>query len=70
MRGEAIRVWAFALRNALMASRNIFFLFELTFWPTVGVLSIGLMTRFLRLSPDDASFVLIGTMALSTVQVC
>ncbi len=70
MRGEAIRVWAFALRNLLMASRNIFFLFELTFWPTVGVLSIGLMTRFLRLSPDDASFVLIGTMALSTVQVC
>ena len=70
MREEAIRVWAFALRNLLMASRNIFFLFELTFWPMVGVLSIGLMTRFLRLSPDEASFVLIGTMALSTVQVC
>jgi len=67
---EWIRIWAFALRNLLMASRNIFFLFELTFWPTVGVLSIGLMARFLRLSPADASFVLIGTMALSTVQVC
>jgi ABC-2 type transport system permease protein len=70
VRDEVIRIWAFALRNLLMASRNVFFLFELTFWPTVGVLSIGLMTRFLKLPPDDASFVLIGTMALSTVQVC
>jgi len=70
MRGELIRIWAFALRNLLMAARNVFFLFELTFWPTVGVLSIGLMTRFLQLSPADAAFVLIGTMALSTVQVC
>jgi ABC-2 type transport system permease protein len=70
MRHELIRIWAFALRNLLMASRNVFFVFELTFWPTVGVLSIGLMTRFLRLSPADTSFVLIGTVALSTVQVC
>jgi ABC-2 type transport system permease protein len=70
IRDEFVRIWAFALRNVLMASRNIFFVFELTFWPTVGVLSIGLMTRFLDLSAADASFVLIGTMALSTVQVC
>jgi ABC-2 type transport system permease protein len=70
LREEAIRVWAFALRNLLMASRNVFFVFELTFWPTIGVLSIGLMTRFLRLSPEDAAFVLTGTVALSTVQVC
>jgi ABC-2 type transport system permease protein len=53
-----------------MASRNVFFVFELTFWPVVGVLSIGLMTRFLDLTAEAASFVLIGTMALSTVQVC
>ncbi len=70
LREEIVRIWAFALRNLLMASRNIFFLFELSFWPVVGVLSIGLMTRFLELSPGSASFVLIGTMALSTVQVC
>ena len=38
MRHELIRIWAFALRNLLMASRNVFFVFELTFWPTVGVL--------------------------------
>ncbi len=69
-RGELVAVWAFALRSLLMASRNVFFLFELLFWPVVGVLSIGLMTRFLRLDAADASFILIGTMALSTVQVC
>ncbi len=69
-RGELVAIWAFALRSLLMASRNVFFLFELLFWPVVGVLSIGLMTRFLRLDSADASFILIGTMALSTVQVC
>jgi ABC-2 type transport system permease protein len=53
-----------------MASRNVFFLFELVFWPLIGVISIGLMTRFLDLSPEQSAFVLIGTMALSMVQVC
>jgi ABC-2 type transport system permease protein len=69
-RSELIAVWAFALRNLLMASRNVFFLLELSFWPVVGVLSIGLMSRFLTLTSDEASFVLTGTVALSTVQVC
>jgi ABC-2 type transport system permease protein len=53
-----------------MASRNVFFFFELLFWPVVGVVSIGLMTKFLRLTPEQASFVLIGTIALSVVNVC
>ena len=69
-RSEAVAVWAFALRNLLMASRNVFFVFELLFWPVVGVISIGLMSRFLTLSPAEAAFVLTGTIALSTVQVC
>lgn len=63
-------MWAVALRNALMASRNVFFFFELLFWPIVGVVSIGLMTRFLSLTPAQTSFILIGTIALSVVQVC
>jgi ABC-2 type transport system permease protein len=69
-RGEWVAVWAFALRNLLMASRNVFFVFELVFWPVVGVLSIGLMSRFLALNDADAAFILTGTIALSTVQVC
>lgn len=69
-RAEVQATWAFALRNIHMAVRNVFFFFELTFWPVVGVLSIGLMARFLRLTSAETSFVLIGTIALSTVQVC
>ena len=69
-RAELVAVWAFALRSLLMASRNVFFFFELLFWPVVGVLSIGLMTKFLHLDAPQTSFVLIGTIALSAIQVC
>jgi ABC-2 type transport system permease protein len=70
VRAELVAVWAFALRSLLMASRNVFFFFELLFFPVVGVLSIGLMARFLGLDPAQTSFVLIGTIAFSVVQVC
>jgi ABC-2 type transport system permease protein len=69
-RSELEAVWAFVVRNLLMASRNVFFFFELLFWPVVGVLSIGLMTRFLHLDAAQTSFVLIGTIALSVINVC
>jgi len=69
-RAELVAVWAFALRSLLMASRNVFFFFELLFWPIVGVVSIGFLARFLHLGQAETSFVLIGTIALSTVQVC
>ena len=69
-RAELVAVWAFAVRSLLMASRNVFFFFELLFFPVVGVLSIGLMARFLELDHAQTSFVLIGTIAFSAVQVC
>jgi ABC-2 type transport system permease protein len=69
-RADLLAVWAVVVRNALMASRNVFFFFELFFWPVVGVISIGLMTRFLGITQAQASFVLIGTIALSVVNVC
>jgi ABC-2 type transport system permease protein len=69
-RTEAVAVTAFARRNLQMASRNVFLLFELLFWPVVGVLGIGLMARFLDLSPAATSFILIGQIAFSTVSVC
>ncbi len=65
-----MRLWAFAARNLIMARRNVFFVFELTFWPGVAMLSHGLLTRFLALTPEMTSFILVGTMALSAVQVC
>lgn len=70
LRGEWLRVWAFAARNLIMARRNVFFVFELTFWPGVAMLSHGLLTRFLELTPETTSFILVGTVALSTIQVC
>src|SRR6266446_7268873 len=67
---EVVRTWAFAHRNVIMARRNVFFVFEMTFWPGVAMLSHGLLTRFLDLTPAMTSFILVGTMALSAVQVC
>jgi ABC-2 type transport system permease protein len=69
-RAEALSAWAVVLRNTIMGLRNVFFFFELLFWPVVGVLSIGLMTRFLGLSAEQSAFVLVGTIALSVVNVC
>lgn len=68
--GEWVRITAFAYRNLIMARRNVFFLFELTFWPGVAMLSHGLLTRFLHLTPEMTAFILVGTVALSAVQVC
>jgi len=67
---EWVRIWAFAARNLIMARRNVFFVFELTFWPGVAMLSHGLLTRFLALTPEMTAFILVGTVALSAIQVC
>jgi ABC-2 type transport system permease protein len=67
---EAIKVSAFFQRNWRMTHRNIFTVFEVVFWPVVSLLSVGLMTAFLQLPPETVVFVLVGTLALSVVQVC
>jgi ABC-2 type transport system permease protein len=67
---ELVRIWAFAHRNVIMARRNVFFVFELTFWPGVAMLSHGLLTRFLALDTKMTAFIRVGTEALSTSQVC
>ena len=53
-----------------MTRRNAFTLFEMIFWPVVGLASIGLLAEFLSLTPDTQAFVLIGVISLSVVQVC
>ncbi len=75
LRAEVFRegwtqTFAFAQRDLIMARRNVFFVFELTFWPGIAMLSHGLLTRFLDLTPEMTSFILVGTIALSAVQVC
>jgi ABC-2 type transport system permease protein len=42
----------------------------MTFWPGIGLASIGLLTEFLSLTPEARAFVLIGVISLSVVQVC
>jgi ABC-2 type transport system permease protein len=53
-----------------MTRRNVFTIFEIMFWPIVNLLSVGLLTAFLEATPETVIFVLVGTFALSTVQVC
>lgn len=68
--GEWAKVWAFARRGWIMTRRNVFTLVEMTFWPCIGLASIGLLTEFLSLTPETRAFVLIGVISLSVVQVC
>lgn len=66
---EAAKIWAFAARGGIMNRRNFFAVFEMFFWPLVAVFSVGLLTQFLRLEPETVSFVLIGAVAMNTMQI-
>jgi ABC-2 type transport system permease protein len=70
LRRELVKVSAFFLRNWRMTHRNVFTVFEIVFWPIVNLLSVGLLITFLEAQPGTVVFVLVGTFALSTVQVC
>ena len=70
LRRELVKVSAFFLRNWRMTYRNAFTIFEIVFWPMVNLLSVGLLITFLEAEPGTVVFVLVGTFALSTVQVC
>lgn len=63
------KVWAFAARGALVNRRNVFAIFEMLFWPGVGIFSVGLLTRFLNLTPDTVTFILIGAITMNTIQI-
>jgi len=60
---------AFAARSSLVNRRNVFAVFEMLFWPGVGILSVGLLTRFLNLTEDTVTFILIGAVSMNTVQI-
>jgi ABC-2 type transport system permease protein len=67
---EAGRISASFYKSWIMAKRNFFTIFEVIFWPFIGLMSIGLMATFFSMSPDTVSFILIGAIALSIIQVC
>jgi ABC-2 type transport system permease protein len=53
-----------------MTKRNIFTLFEILFWPTVGFFSVGLLADFLNLNVEMKAFILVGVVSMSAIQVC
>jgi ABC-2 type transport system permease protein len=67
---EAGRISASFYKSWIMAKRNFFTIFEVIFWPFIGLMSIGLMGTFFSLSPNTISFILIGAIAFSIIQVC
>jgi len=68
-RGELNKYLASAYKNWIISKRNVFTLFEIFFWPMISLLSIGLLTRFLSVSPEMVSFLLVGAIALTILQV-
>jgi ABC-2 type transport system permease protein len=67
---QLVQTSAFFLKSWRMTRRNAMTVFEVVFWPVVGLLSVGLLATFLRLPPEATVFVLTGTVAFSVVQVC
>lgn len=66
---EFNKIWAFAARNLLVNRRNVFAIFEMLFWPGIGIFSVGLLTQFLKLDPEIVTFVLIGAISMNTIQI-
>jgi len=67
--GELNRFLASAYKNWIISKRNIFTVFELFFWPMISLLSIGLLTKFLQVEGSMVSFLLVGAIALTILQV-
>ena len=65
-----IQIWAFVFKNWIIAIRNVFTLFEILFWPVVGMFSVGFLTVFLDLEQEMAGFILVGVISMSVIQVC
>lgn len=69
LQGRANKYLASAYKNWIISKRNVFTLFELFFWPMISLLSIGLLTRFLNLGASYVSFLIVGAVALTILQV-
>ncbi|MCS7227732.1 MAG: hypothetical protein NZ839_02060, partial [Endomicrobia bacterium] len=53
-------IYAYIYRNYIFAVRNVFTFFDILFWPVVGIISIGVMSNFLKLDKQNISFLLTG----------
>ncbi len=69
LRKHLIKLSAFALKNWLITKKRVFHLFEILFWPLISLISVGLLTQFLKLESRMVVFVLIGVIAFSVIQI-
>ena len=69
LRSNLIQINAFFFKIWLITKKRIFHLFEILFWPAIGLVSVGMLTRFLHLDSNMVAFILIGVIALSIVQI-
>ncbi len=69
MLSQINKILAFTYRNYIFSKRNIYAFIELLFWPAVGVISIGLMSSFLSLTPELRAFLLTGAIISGILQV-
>ena len=68
-RKHLIQINGFAYKNMLITRKRIFHLVEILFWPFISLVSVGLLTRFLKVDPKSIEFVLIGVIAFSVIQI-
>lgn len=63
------RCFAFTVRSALFAVRNLFVMTDLFFWPLISLISIGLMAKFVNLGDQMLAFVMTGALAAGILQI-
>jgi len=63
------RAFAFTVRSAIFARRNLFVMTDVFFWPMISLISIGLMAKFINLGPQTLGFVMTGTLAAGVLQI-
>jgi ABC-2 type transport system permease protein len=66
---DLIQINGFFYKIWLITRKRGYHIFEILFWPAIGLVSVGLLTRFLSLGPEMVAFILMGVIALSVVQV-
>ncbi|MBE8540585.1 ABC transporter permease [Geoglobus acetivorans] len=69
LRSSVAELIAFAYRNYAVTKNEFYALFEMLFWPVVSLFTIGLLGEFLTLKSEEISFILIGVIALSVIQI-
>lgn len=60
---------AFTYRNFCLTKNEFYALFEMIFWPIITLFMIGLLSVYLNLGSYERSYVLIGIIVFSVVQI-